>query len=177
MSHHFLKISYLLILVTLPIAIAGLSIAPWLPTRKKDLKRANKLANLKKDEVFYELGCGDARVSSYVALKNPQSKVIAFELALPLYFVAKVRSLLFPRKNLKIKLGNIFKKDLSRANVIYVFAMKESLNNKLKKKFLKELKKGTKIISYAFSMNDWEKGKMKIDKPSEKDPGMYVYEI
>ena len=59
--------------------------------------------------------------------------------------------------------GDIFKEDLSSATVVYVYLVPKTLD-RLIPKFKKELKKGTKIISYKYEMNLTLK---KIDKENE----------
>ncbi len=137
------------------VVIAWLSLAPWVPTSAKDLERVHKLANLKKGQKFYEIGCGNGRVCTYIAKKNPNSEVIGIEYALPFYLFSKFRQLLLGPRNLKIKFGNALKKDFSNADIIYVYALKDTLNGSLKKKLTKELKPGAKLISYVFSLTDW----------------------
>ena len=173
---HFLLIDLILLPFVFSLAWAAISMAPWVPTRKKDLERINDLADLKKGETFYELGCGDARVSLYLARKNPDVQIVAFELAFPLYLLARMRCFFSSVKNVQIKFADIFREDLSPADKIYVFAMKDSLNKKLKEKFLRELRSNTRIISYAFPMKKWGR-EIIFSKPSDKVSGIYVYEV
>ena len=149
-------------------------IAPWVPTRNKDLKRINKLAKLKKGQTFYELGCGDGRVCTYIAQKNPKNQVIGYEIFLPVYLIAKIRSLPYP--NLTVRWQNLFWEKLTDADVVYVFGMIESLNEPLKEKFLTELKPGSRIISYVFSMKEWS-GKKETHQKSKNDKKINVYTV
>ncbi|MFA6089852.1 MAG: hypothetical protein WC755_08395 [Candidatus Woesearchaeota archaeon] len=160
-------LNILLIVLLLPIGIAALSIAPWMPMKSIDLERIHKLANLKKGQFFYEIGFGDSRVCRYIAMKNPYANIVGIEMAWPLYLFSKIKNWIYPISNLTLIYGNAFKINISKADVVYTFAMQKSLNFKLKEKFLKELKKGSKIISYAFYMYEW-KGEKSIDKPSKK---------
>jgi len=50
--------------------------------------------------------------------------------------------------------GDLFQQDLSEATVISLYLL-NSLNLKLRPKLL-ELKPGTRIVSHAFDMGDWE---------------------
>src|SRR5436190_906790 len=68
----------------------GLSLAPWVPTRKRDLERILRLAALKSGETFYELGCGDARVARYVARQRPDVHVVGIEMSPILYAIARL---------------------------------------------------------------------------------------
>lgn len=45
------------------LAFTTLFFAPWVPTKSRDVKRAIKLSGLRSGEVFYDLGCGDGRVT------------------------------------------------------------------------------------------------------------------
>lgn len=129
--------------------------APYFPTRKGHLELIKKVAKLKPNEKFYELGCGDARVSLALAKAFPKAQVVGFEMAGPLFTWSFIKAKLSGCKNLKIGWKNIFWQDLSDADAVYVFGMKESLNEKLKEKFLAELKPGSRIISYVFTMKEW----------------------
>ncbi len=156
-----------LLIISAAFVLGGLSLAPWVPMRRRDIKRVLKLANLKAGQVFYELGCGDGRLIR----KIPQNiEVVGLEINPLLWLYAKIRS---PKKNIKLK--NLYKEDLSRANVIFLFGIPDTLNNKLEEKLAKELKPGTKIISYAFLFKNWEP--VTKDKPSEKEVSIYLYEI
>ena len=129
--------------------------APYFPTRKGHLKLITEVADLKPGEKAYELGCGDGRVSRALALAYPKATVEGLELAGLLFTWAWIEAKLSGAKNLRIRWKNIFWQDLSDADVVYVFGMTESLNQKLKTKFLAELKPGARIISYVFSMKEW----------------------
>ncbi|MDP3970775.1 MAG: class I SAM-dependent methyltransferase [bacterium] len=155
-------------------AIAALSLAPWVPMRSRDLERINKLANFKSGETFYDLGCGDGKVVLYAGERNDIT-AIGIELALPMYLICKVRKTLSMRKNINFKLGNIFNKDFSDADVVYVFGMPKTIKNKLKDKLVKELKPGSRIISYTFSFPGLTP--VVVDKPTPKDISIYVYEL
>lgn len=166
----FLIIVVILIFSTL----FGLSIAPWLPIRKRDLKRINALAELKSGQLFYELGCGDGRVCFHLAKRNPQTKIIGIESVAYLYFWTKVKARFLGYENVEIKFGDALKQDLSRADAIYVFATPRSINHQLKNKFEKELKKNARAISYSFAIDEW-KGQSLTDRPDKTAIPIFVY--
>src|SRR6056297_3585847 len=128
------------------------SLAGWVPTLKKDLKRIAKIVDLKPGQTFCELGAGNGRVSFFIAKKFPKSNIIAIELALPFFIIGKIREIFGSEKNISFKWKNLFKKDLSKVDVVYIFALLKTLYKKLRLKFEKELKSGAKVISYAFKM-------------------------
>jgi len=169
-----IQVTTIAILVSL--ALAGLSIAPWVPTRKKDFERVHKCSDLKKGETFIEIGCGDARVTVYIARKNPEVEIIGIELSWVMYLISVLQVKLSRVKNVKIIHTNALKYDLSGADVVYFYALHDTFNLKLKPKLLKELKKGSRIVSYAFSLDDWS-GKYTKDKPTKKDGVIHTYTV
>lgn len=162
------------IFIELPILLAAFSMAPWVPTRKTDLERVNTLLDLRPGEVFYDLGCGDGRICHYVAARNPDVKVYGFELAYPLFLWSKIKQIIRPKKNLKIKLKNVFNLDLSKADCVYLFGLRKTLNDRLKDKFEKELKKGARIYVYDDEIEGWDL--KEINRPVMIDVPIYVYE-
>lgn len=160
-----------LLLVIFTMALAGLSFAPWVPTWKKDIERAMDLVKLSPNMVFYDLGCGDGRVI-FRFVKKYKCKGVGVEMAVPVYLVAKIRAFFY--KNTKIILGNLFTTDLSGADVVFLFGMPDKLGEKLMKKFNKELKPGTQVISYVFPLKDIEP--VRVDK-QEKRSALYLYKF
>ena len=129
----------ILALILVSIVFAFLSLAPWLPTRKKDLPRILALASLGSNEFFYDLGCGTGGVALYV-YKNSPAQVVGVELAWPLYLVCKIRQSLNISKRLKFKFNNLYWESLRPAGVVYLFpASRHHISNKLKQKLNLEL--------------------------------------
>ena len=50
---------------------------------------------------------------------------------------------------------DLFEADISKATVVTLYLL-HSLNLKLRPKLWKELKPGTRIVSYNFDMGDWQ---------------------
>jgi hypothetical protein len=55
-------------------------------------------------------------------------------------------------KNINLKRGNFYKENISDASVLYVYLVPQTLS-RLIPKFKKELKKGTRIVSYKYEIN------------------------
>lgn len=140
--------------------------SPWSPrwrTHKKTARAAFKLANVTKKDVVYELGSGGA-TALVVAAKEFRAKGVGIEIEPFRFLLSKftVKRLRLS-KNIKLIRGNFYKEDLSDATVLYVYLVPQTLN-RLIPKFKKELRKGTRIISYKYKMNLKVK---KVDEDNE----------
>lgn len=162
---------YLVLLLLLgTFAYAGLSAAPWVPTRKRHIDRALSLADMKQGETFVDLGCGDGRLVVAAARRGFRS--IGYEISLIPYLLALVRR--FPvRDRCQIRYQSLWKADLRNADVVYIFLMPES-TDKLIEKFRREMKPGSRIISYVWQLHGWEPEKIDVVK---NDLKLYLYRV
>jgi ribosomal protein L11 methylase PrmA len=138
----------------------------YVPTPEAVVEAMLQVANVTKNDIVYDLGCGDGRIPVTAARKygargvgidiDPQRIREANE------NVTKnnVGSLV------KIVQGDLFEQDLSQATVVTLYLL-PSLNVKLMPKLMKELKPGTRIVSHAFDMGDWKPEK-EIDVDGRK---------
>lgn len=126
--------------------------APWWRTSRSTAIRICKLANIKKDDLIYDLGSGDG-TALIVAAKQFGARGVGIEIeptrALISRIIIKKNNL---EESIKIKRKNFFLVDLSNADVVFLYLVPKTLE-KLIPKFKKELKKGTRIVSYRYKMN------------------------
>lgn len=156
------------------IIFSVLSFAPWVPSRTRDLKRIFKLADLRPGQIFYDLGCGDGKIVIYAA-KTYGVKAIGLEISLPFYIICLLRQAFNKPADIKFKFKNLHKENLSAADVIYFFSIPHALTNDFLNKLKRELRPGAKVISYSFKLPGWAPSI--IDKPTEKDLPVYLYEM
>lgn len=125
--------------------------APWWRTSQKRARKIWELVSLAKKDVVYELGCGDAAVLREAARFGARGVGIEID---PLrVLIAKL--LVWTNglsDRIEIKQENFFHVDISPASVVFVYLVPRVLQ-KLKPKFFKELKPGTKIISYVYKID------------------------
>lgn len=160
--------------LALTLVAAYASLAPWVPTRRRDLERINRFAELPDGGVFYEAGCGTAHVAGYIARRNPGARVVGIELALPWYLLAKLRSVVRGPKNLSIEFGDACSRNYADADAVYIFGLPQTVNGKFKEKLEAELKLGARFISYSFVVRDWAGQKVVRDKPTPADRSLHV---
>jgi hypothetical protein len=144
-----ISIGYILLAL---FALAALSFAPWVPTKSHDVKRAIELSRLHSGEVFYDLWCWDGRVT--FEAEKTGAKTIGIELFFPLYFLCLVKKF-FLRSKVIFKCKSLFREDLSKADVIFLFGTPGPIKHTLREKLERELRTGTRIISYVFPFEDW----------------------
>jgi SAM-dependent methyltransferase len=163
---------FVLLIIFGTLAYGALSAAPWVPLRKKDIKRLLDLANLKPGELVYDLGCGDGRLL-IAAAKIYGVRAIGFEIALVPYLIAKLKiSLLGLNKQVKVLYKDFWQIPLAPADVVVCFLTPYAMK-KLEKKIPSELKHGARFVSYVFQLHSMS-NKI-ISKPSPNDAPIYLY--
>ena len=165
---------FIALIIVLISTFSFFSLAPWVPTKGKDLERINHLTKLKKDEKFLEIWCGTAKVSLYIAKQNPASQITGIELSLPLYLISRWKVFFSGLKNIDVIYGNALKADFSIYDMIYVFGLPDTMSSKVTPKLEREIKKTARFISYCFQMNSFAFSETK-SKPNKDAYATYVY--
>ena len=142
---------------------------PYVPTTEEAVKAMLKLADVKKTDIVYDLGCGDGRIVIAAAKEygahgvgidiNPERIQEAEENAKK----AGVEKLLRFEEN------DLFDANIHEATVVTLFLL-NSVNLKLRPKLLRDLKPGTRIVSNTFDMGDWKPDKeLTLDDDADFD--------
>lgn len=125
--------------------------APWWRTNKETAKAICKIGDIEKDDIVYDLGCGDAEFLKQAGKIGATG--VGLEIEPSRFLIAKLRIMNNGlQKKIEIKRKNFFKENISNASVIVVYLVPKTLE-KLIPKFKKELKKGTRIVSYRYEMS------------------------
>lgn len=142
--------------------------SPWWRTNKRIARIMCKLAKINKNDVIYDLGSGDGQALLTAAKLG--AKGIGVEIDPVRALISRiVFGLNGVSSKIKIKRANFFDVNISDATVIFAYLVPKTLA-RLKPKFLKELKPGTRIVTFVY----------KIDLPlitSDKKNEVYVFEI
>ena len=113
------------------------------------------LADLKPGETFYDLGAGDGR-TVIMAAKDFGAKAVGVELREDLAKRAlNSISELGLEKSAQILQSDLFKVDLSVANVIFMY-LTTSANDKVKPKLESELRPGSRVVSHDYEVLGWK---------------------
>ena len=128
------------------------------PTPQNVVEQMLKLANVHKGDVVYDLGCGDGRIVITAAKQFGASGV-----GIDIDPIRIKESLENARKagvmnRVTFRLEDLFTSDIQEATVVTLF-LSGSVNMKLRSKLLRELKPGTRVVSYYWDMDDWEPDK------------------
>jgi SAM-dependent methyltransferase len=163
----------LLFIILVPTMMALIHGAPFVPTPMAAVEKMLSLAKIKSGDKVYDIGCGDGRMV-YLAAKEYNADAVGFELSPLVYALARVRHF-FWRSKAKIVFGNFKKHNLSDADVIVCYLLPETLA-RLQKKLDRELKKGAKVISYAFQVGSWTPAHREERDPAMNMAPIWVYE-
>ena len=155
---------------TLKAAFSG---APFLPSPKNAIRKALKLADLKPDENFYDLGSGTGK-ALILAEKEFGAKAFGFELSVPLFVFSRINLFFHKVKNAVVFRKSFFNADLESANVIFMFLTPRAFK-KLENKFKNGLRPGTRIVTYSSPLLFWPPEKVISASESKKGINLYLY--
>ncbi len=147
--------------------------APFVGMELDVVERVMNMAKIKTGEVFYELGSGDGRLVISAALRGAQSYGVEIDRLRVLYSRFWLY-LLRLHKNSQIIHDDIFKVNLSNADIVCLYLLPET-NEKIMGKLKRELKPGTRVISVAFHFPNWEP--ISVDTRGTIYGPIYLYHI
>lgn len=154
------KMKILLAFLILPLLSQAQDVI-YVPTSDTVVDAMLKLAQVDSNDIVYDLGSGDGRIVIAAAKKygatgvgidiDPERIAESNENAIHAGVTDKVEFIE----------ADLFESDFSEATVVTLYLLSR-LNERLKPLLMEQLAPGTKIVSHAFSMGDWEPEKTEV---------------
>lgn len=128
----------------------------WVPTPEDVVDRMCKLAKVTKNDVVYDIGCGDGIMVFHAVEKFGAKRGVGIDIDKDLLkkclAKAKERKL---GDRVEFKYGDALEiKDVSDADVVLLY-MGDDVNLRLRPVLQKTLKPGSRVVSHRFEMGDW----------------------
>jgi SAM-dependent methyltransferase len=148
---------------------------PYVPTTEEAVEAMLKLADVKKTDVVYDLGCGDGRIV-IAAAKAFGARGVGIDIDPQRIAEANANAKRAGvEKLVRFEENDLFQADFKPATVVTLFLL-SSVNLKLRPKLLAELKPGTRVVSNTFDMGDWKPDK-EITVPNTDDDSFLSHRL
>ena len=129
----------------------------WMPTSNELIAQMLKTAKVSPNDLVYDLGAGDGRIA-IAAAKDFGARTVGIEFNPDMAaFAQRNANRAGMGDRVRIINGDIFKEDFSKATVVTMYLLPD-LNLRLRPIIL-AMKPGTRVVSHAFTMGDWEADK------------------
>lgn len=142
-------IAGILTLLCVPGMLVMRGAAPFVTTPKRTVQAMLRLAAIRPGDRVVDLGCGDGRI--VFAAAKAGATAVGYEMSVPAYMIAKLRSLLHPRSS--IRFGNFWHQSYSDVDVLFCYFLKDTMLD-FEARIWPTLKPGCRVVSHAFSMKD-----------------------
>jgi SAM-dependent methyltransferase len=130
------------------------SLAPYVPTPQDVVDKMLAMAQVTKDDVVYDLGCGDGRIV-VTAAKNFGARGVGVDFDPERIKEAEANAKAAGVSDrVTFRLQDAMTVDVSPATVVTLYLLSSS-NLKLRPILTTQLRPGARIVSHAFSMGDW----------------------
>lgn len=127
----------------------------FVPTPPEVVDKMLELAEVRDGDVLYDLGSGDGRIP-IAAAKKFQLRAVGIDIDPERIREARANaSAAGVTDEVSFRQADLFTSNISDATVVTLYLL-DSLNEKLRPRLLTELKPGTRIVSHAFRMGDWQ---------------------
>lgn len=145
----------------------------YVPTPHDVVARMLEMAKLTKDDLLYDLGCGDGRIV-VAAAKKYGCRAMGVDID-PVRIAESVKNAKKGKVEslTKFQEGDVFKLDLAPASVVTLYLL-PTLNVKLIPQ-LEKLKPGTRILSHDFDMEGVTPDKIETMLSKEDDVEHVIY--
>jgi tRNA G37 N-methylase Trm5 len=134
---------------------------PFVPTPQVVVDKMLEMAEVKNGDYVIDLGSGDGRIP-ITAAKRYGTKGLGVDIN-PVRVQEAQQNAVREKVQDKVafKKQNLFETDFSKATVLTMYLLPD-VNMQLRPRILAELKPGTRVVSHAFDMGDWQPDKKAI---------------
>lgn len=157
----------------------------YVPTPEEVVIEMLQVARVTRNDIVYDLGCGDGRFV-ITAAKVFGARGVGVDID-PVRIKESNENARKAGVTDRVKFieQDLFKTDISEATVVSLYLLSE-LNLKLRPKLFRELRPGTRIVSHEFDMGDWKPDNMGTVRnvtlyynpsPTVKDTNYYYWVI
>jgi hypothetical protein len=137
----------------------------WIPTPDGLVTKMLQAAKTTEADVVYDLGAGEGKIP-IAAARDFKARAVGIEYNKDMAALAKRNAeRAGVGDKVKIIAGDIFENDFSEATVVTLYLLPD-LNAKLRPTILK-MRPGTRVVSHAFHMRDWEPDDVVYDENRE----------
>ncbi|HYF39645.1 MAG TPA: class I SAM-dependent methyltransferase [Gemmatimonadales bacterium] len=152
-----------LIALTIPAILAAQETAAprrspdvhFVPTDAAMVRAMLRVAQVGKQDLVYDLGCGDGRIV-ITAVKRYGARGVCVDID-PARIAESKRNAdtAGVARRIRFHEGDLFEMDLSDATVVTLYLL-PALNVRLRPKLFRELRPGSRVVSNSFDMGDWK---------------------
>ena len=126
---------------------------PYVPTPQPVVDKMLEMGKVGKNDVLYDLGCGDGRIV-VTAAKEKGARGVGIDIDPQRIAEAKQNAQQAGvNDRVEFRVGNLFEADFSPASVVTLYLLPD-INRKLRPQLWRQLKVGTRVVSHAFDMGD-----------------------
>ena len=113
------------------------------------------MASVGKDDVVYDLGCGDGRLVITAVKKFGAKRGVGIDIDPQRIKESNANAQAAGvADRVKFVVQDLFKADFKEATVVTLYLLPD-VNLRLRPKLWSDLKPGTRVVSHAFDMGDW----------------------
>jgi protein-L-isoaspartate O-methyltransferase len=155
----------------------GGKLAPYYPTPETIVQKMLQLGGLKAGEKMFDLGSGDGRIVIMAAQKfHAEAVGVELDKDLCKQSLANIEKLGL-EKSAHIIHGDLLKQNYSSADLVTVYLLPESIDNKVQPLLDKQLKKGARVVAHDFEFKAWtpEKVENVADDGEGRSHTLYLY--
>ncbi len=128
---------------------------PYVPTPHEVVREMLEVAGVDSTDVLYDLGSGDGRIV-VAAARDRGARGLGVDLN-PERVSEGIRNARRAgvEDRTEFRQGDLFELDLSPASVVTLYLLTD-VNRRLRPQLFEQLRPGTRVVSHAFDMGDWE---------------------
>lgn len=128
---------------------------PYVPTPQPVVEEMLTMADVGEEDILYDLGSGDGRIV-ITAAKEFGARAVGIDIDPERVAEGRANAeAAGVEDQVRFIQGDLFEADLGDATVVTLYLL-GSVNERLRPKLLDELRPGTRVVSHAFDMGDWE---------------------
>jgi cyclopropane fatty-acyl-phospholipid synthase-like methyltransferase len=143
---------------------------PPIATSRERIRKALQLAELKPNEILYDLGSGHGRVL-VIAAKEFGAKAVGIEVGPVQCLIARINARVNGiSSKVRIEAKDFRKADVSRADVVFAYLTSKQAPS-LQTQLEAQLKPGARVVTVSFSFPDWK------PKATDRDELIFLYRM